>query len=192
MTYRQKPLCAHYADHPEEAAITDWAKTTGGSDPVHGTIDMGHSTGGAKIPQDYLPDDSAGENTYGVEWPVGIHKAVGGDHDLPNPGNMLSAALAVCLDSTIRIIANRMKININHLQVTVCSKADVRGTLVVDRDVPVQFQEMECIVELQAEEGTNPRLLEKLQAAAEYSCVNLQTLRNGVDVNTKLEVKEGQ
>lgn len=188
MTYRQKPLCARYTEHPEEAAITDWAQTTGGKDPIHVTVNMGHSIGGANISQDYLPEDSVGDETYDVEWPVGIHKAVGGDHDLPNPGNMLAAALAACIDTTTRIIANRLSIQIKKLQVTVCTKADVRGTLVVDRNVPVQFQEMECSIELQAKEDANTKLLERLHKAVEYSCVNLQTLRNGVDVKTNLEI----
>ncbi len=188
MTYRQKPLCARYTKCPQEAAITDWAKTTGGKDPVHVVINMGNSTGGANIAQDYLPEDNVGDNGYGVELPIGIHKAVGGDHDLPNPGNMLAAALATCIDTTTRIIANRLSIQIQHLQVTVCTKADVRGTLIVDREVPVQFQEMECTIELEATEDTKPKLLKRLLAAVEYSCVNLQTLRNGVDVNTNLKV----
>ncbi|MGM0588928.1 MAG: OsmC family protein [Bacteroidota bacterium] len=189
MTYRQKPLCAHYAEHPEEAQITDWAQTNGASDPVHGTINLGRSIGGATIPQDYLPEDTSGDETYDVEWPVGIHKAVGGDHDLPNPGNILAAALATCLDSTIRIIANRMNLPLKNLQVTVASHADVRGTLVVDREVPVKFQKMECTIEIEPAEEVNPKLLKKLHKAVEYSCVNLQTLRNGTDVRTKLDIK---
>jgi uncharacterized OsmC-like protein len=189
MTYRQKALCARYTEHPEEASIIDWARTNGGEDPVHGIINLGRSIGGADIPQDYLPADRAGEEGYDMELPVGIHKAVGGEHDLPNPGNLISAALAACLDTTIRIIANRLGIQIEGLQVMVSSHADVRGTLVVDRNVPVQFQEMNCTIKLKATKETNPRLLDKLLAAAEYSCVNLQTLRNGVEVNTELKVQ---
>jgi hypothetical protein len=41
---------------------------------------------------------------------------------------------------------------------------------------------MRCQVAIQAAEGTDPGLVEKLMAAAEYSCVNLQTLRSGVAV----------
>ncbi len=41
---------------------------------------------------------------------------------------------------------------------------------------------MRCQVTIQAAEGTDPTLVEKLLAAAEYSCVNLQTLRTGVSV----------
>jgi hypothetical protein len=37
----------------------------------------------------------------------GTHTAVGGESDYPVPGELLCAAVASCLDSTIRTIANR-------------------------------------------------------------------------------------
>ncbi|HEV2236382.1 MAG TPA: OsmC family protein [Ktedonobacterales bacterium] len=162
---RQQPLRDRYKVAPAEALITDHARTINGveTDPFHGTV----------VP---------GSQDYGVEWPFGIHRAVGGDHDGPNPGDLLCAALATCLDSTIRIIANRLAITLVSLEVDVSADVDVRGTLVVDRAVPVGFQTMRCQVKIQAAEGTDPSLVEKLLAAAEYSCVNLQTLRSGVAI----------
>jgi uncharacterized OsmC-like protein len=162
---RQQPLRERYKVAPAEALITDHARTINGveTDPFHGTV----------VP---------GGQDYGVEWPFGIHRAVGGYHDGPNPGDLLCAALATCLDSTIRIIANRLSIALVALEVDVSADVDVRGTLVVDRRVPVGFQTMRCQVTIQAAEGTDPGLVEKLLAAAEYSCVNLQTLRSGVAV----------
>jgi hypothetical protein len=68
--------------------------------------------------------------------------------------------------------------------VDVTANVDVRGTLVVDRQVPVGFQKMQCRVAIQAAPGTDSKLVEKLLAAAEHSCVNLQTLRSGVAVET--------
>jgi len=84
----------------------------------------------------------------------------------------------------IRIIASRLGVKLNSLEVEVSADIDVRGTMVVDRDVPVGFQKMRCNVNIQAAEGTNHQLLGKLLAAAENSCVNLQTLRSGVPVET--------
>lgn len=164
---RQHPLRERYKEAPKDAWITDRAKTTGGvdTDPFHGAI----------VP---------GSQEYGIVWPFSIHHAVGGDHDGPNPGDLLCAALAACMDSTIRIIANRLGVLLTSLEVDVTAEVDVRGTLVVDRTTPVGFQTMRCQVHLQAAEGTDPQLLEKLLAASEYSCVNLQTLRAGVSVET--------
>ncbi len=66
----------------------------------------------------------------------------------------------------------------------VTADVDVRGTLVVDRQVPVGFQKMQCRVDIHADTGTDSKMLERLLAAAEHSCVNLQTLRAGVAVET--------
>jgi uncharacterized OsmC-like protein len=187
---RQEPLKERYRARSQEAVITDYARTIMDKemDAVHGLLNLGRSEGGAQIGVEYAAQD---DEEYGVEWPTGIHRAVGGDHDLPNPGNILSAALAVCFDSTLRMIANILEVELDYLSVTVSSTADVRGTLVVDRDVPVEFQEMVLHVDLKTEKGTPPRLIAKLLKAAEYSCVNLQTLRKGVPVEMEFDVDQG-
>src|SRR5690606_21626049 len=99
---RQDPLRERYRTAPDEAAITDRARTVGGvgTDPFHGFV----------VP---------GSEDSGVEWPFGIHRAVGGYHDAPNPGDVLCAALAVCLDSTIRMIADRLGVTLTSLAVDV-------------------------------------------------------------------------
>jgi uncharacterized OsmC-like protein len=167
---RQDPLRERYKTATEEARITDRARTKDGlqTDPFHGQV----------VP---------GSQDYGIAWPLAIHKAVGGHHDGPNPGDMLCAALASCLDSTLRMIANRLGIGLRSLEVVVEADVDLRGTLVVDRSVPVGFQKMRCNVRLEAAEGTDPDIVKRLLAAAEHSCVNLQTLRSGVAIETSLD-----
>lgn len=171
MKERQEPLRKRYRERPKEGLIRDRARTTSNAstDPVHGYVEPG-------------------SQDYGVSWSFGIHRAVGGDHDAPNPGDMLCAALATCLDSTLRIIANRLGVSLNRLEVDVGADIDVRGTLLVDRNVPVGFQAMRCNVSIEPAEGTDPKLVEKIVAAAEHSCVNLQTLRSGVQVETSLSI----
>jgi uncharacterized OsmC-like protein len=165
---RQDPLRERYRSAVNEARITDGARTLndGAGDPFHGTV-------------------VAGEG-HGSPWRFGIHRAVGGDHDLPNPGDMLCAALASCLDSTIRMIADRLDIRIESLEVAVTAEVDVRGTLLVDRNVAVGFQSMQCRVQFQPAAGADPAKLRVLLAAAEHSCVVLQTLRKGVPVETHI------
>jgi len=179
---RQRPLKNRYQTVPEEALITDWARSVQRieGDVVHGHLNLGHSSGGANLDQPYVSGEDQQE--YGSEWATGIHRAIGGNHDLPNPGNILSAALTICMDSTIRMIANIMEIELAYLQVRVSANADVRGTLVMDREVPVQFQEMTCEIEIQAADQTPPQELKNLLQAAKYSSVNLQTLEKGVPV----------
>jgi uncharacterized OsmC-like protein len=168
---RQDPLRARYRSAPQEASITDRARAIGGTgtDPFHGRV----------VP---------GSVEYGVEWPFGIHRAVGGYHDAPNPGDMLCAALATCVESTIHMIADRLAVRLESVEVETTANVDVRGTLIVDKSVPVGFQSMRCRVRLKPAAGTDPGLVEKLFAAAEHSCVNLQTLRAGVPVETELAI----
>lgn len=164
---RQDPLCERYRVAPGEAVITDRARTRGGvdTDPFHGQVVIGDEAHGAVLP-------------------FGIHRAVGGYGDAPNPGDMLCAALATCLDSTIRIISDRLGVVLESLEVKVTAEVDVRGTLLVDKTVPVGFQSLRCDVAISATPGTNPRLIDKLVAASERCCINLQTLRSGVTVTT--------
>jgi uncharacterized OsmC-like protein len=164
---RQDPLRERYKQAAQEVWITDRGRTTRGveTDPFHGYV---------------MP----GSQDYGIVWPFGIHDAVGGYHDGPNPGDLLCAALASCLDSTIRIIAGRLGITLVSLEVDVTAEVDVRGTLAVDRQVPVGFQKMHCRTNLVAAPDTDPKAIAQLMAAAEYSCVNLQTLRSGVAVES--------
>lgn len=162
---RQAPLRASYAEQPDKAVIYKRVQTQfrEGRDALHGTVVPG---------------------AYGVVWPYGIDRAVGGMHDAPNPGEMLCAALAACQDSTIRMIADILGIVLQELAVEVVGKVDVRGSLMVDRTVPVGFESLECNVSLQAARGTPPELVSKLMQQAERSCINLATLRSGVPVRT--------
>jgi uncharacterized OsmC-like protein len=82
------------------------------------------------------------------------------------------------------MIANLLGVELEFLTVDVSADVDVRGTLAVDRQVPLGFQAMRCDVRLRAKEGTSPELLEKLRVAAERSCIVNQTLRSGVPVQT--------
>ncbi|MBV7328609.1 OsmC family protein [Chloroflexi bacterium TSY] len=109
----------------------------------------------------------------------------GGDHDAPNPGDILCAAVAACLDSTIRIMAEHLRVTLTMLEVTVMAQVDVRGTLLVEKSVPVGFQSMQCHVKLEPIEGTNPALVQKLVGMSERCCVNLQTMIGDIAVETK-------
>ncbi|BBB26052.1 OsmC family protein [Amphritea japonica] len=162
----QKPLKEQYQRHPDLAMVIDHARTSGevASDPFHSRVD---------------PMDGCG-----VSVPVGVHAAVGGQHDAPTPGDLLCAALAACQDSAIRMVANLMEIELLELEVRVTATADVRGALAMDRAVPVGFQAMTCEVKMKVKEGTPLKQLERLQVAAKECCVVQQTLKSPPPVTT--------
>lgn len=168
---RHAPLRERYRRTPEVAWITDGATALHGAglDPFHGLVQIGTSAP--------------------VRFSYGIHRAVGGDHDLPNPGDLLCAALAACLDATLRMVADRFGVTVQELTVTVSADVDVRGTLAVRHDVPVGFQAMHCRVDLAVPADTNHDSLEAVKVWSERSCVNLQTLRRGVDIDTVFRVR---
>ena len=165
VTSRQEPLRRRYREKPEQAQIADHARAANTSqDPYHGAA-------------------VAGDGEISLDF--GIHRAIGGDHDLPNPGDMLCAALAACLDSTLRMIASRMGIVLKVLAVDVRAFADVRGCLMVDRQIPVGFQRIDVDVLIEAEADTDPAQVSRLTSVAERCCVVLQTLRSDIAVETK-------
>ena len=167
----QAPLRKRYAENPEPAFITDTARTTGTGlpDPFHGTVIPGRG--------------------HGEKWSYGVHRAVGGPYDAPVPGDILCSALATCMESTIRMIADRLSVELQSLEVSVSADVDVRGTLAVDPDVPVGFQSMRCEVEMEPVGDVDAELLQKVFRGAERSCVVLQTLRSGVDVDATLSTE---
>jgi uncharacterized OsmC-like protein len=103
---------------------------------------------------------------------------------------MLCAALAACQDSAVRMVANRLGVEILALEVRVTAQVDVRGTLGIDAAVPVGFQSMTCDIGLQVKEGTPPKLREVLESAAQRCCVVQQTLHHPPPVLTRFVVTD--
>jgi uncharacterized OsmC-like protein len=162
----QWPLRTQYKETPALAMVIDDARTCGldPSDPLHTQVE---------------PMDGCG-----VVVPIGVHRALGGLHDAPTPGDLLCAALAACQDLSIRMVANLLGIELVALEVRVSATVDVRGAMAMGRDIPVGFQSMTCDIRLQAREGTAPELLDRLREAAQRCCVVQQTLRHPPPVQT--------
>lgn len=173
---RQAPLRRAYAQNPRAALIVDRGRTTDRApgDPVHTTARPGQEYPGER-----------------VEIAVGTHRGVGGLHDAPNPGELLCATLAACQDSTVRMVASLLGVRLTALTVDVEGDVDLRGTLAVEPSVRVGFQAMRSRTRLDVAPGTPPRSVELLLAAAERSCVVLDTLRHGVDIASDFHVAQG-
>jgi uncharacterized OsmC-like protein len=145
----------------------------GAGDPFHGTVRA-----------DNLADLDA---PYGVEWRYGIDRAVGGLHDAPNPGELLCAALAACADTTVRMIADLIGVELVELEVEVAGRLDVRGALMIDPEVPVGFQHLNVVLRADPAPGSPAERLDQLALAAERCCLVLATLRDGVPIDVTFE-----
>ncbi len=167
MAERQARLTKIYEHDPSQAMITDSAGTrsapAGALEPLHSSVTAG-----------------------GFVIPIAVHCAVGGDGDGAVPGDILCASLASCMDSTLRIIANRLRLTLISLEVRATADVDVRGTLCVEPSVPVGFQKMHLSVDLKAAEGTNHKLIAALFKGAKHSCVVFQTLKLALPITIQI------
>jgi uncharacterized OsmC-like protein len=167
---RQAPLRRLYGLDPAAARIVDTGRT----------VD--------RAPGDAVHTAAVPGAEYEVEIPVGTHRDVGGLHDAPNPGELLCATLAACQDSTMRMVADLLGVSLTSLAVEVEGDVDLRGTLAVDARARVGLKAMRCRTRLAVAPGTPERSVRLLCAAAERSCVVLDTLRRGVEVTSDFDV----
>lgn len=163
---RQAPLVRRYRQDPQAAIIHKQARTVPeeGCDPFHVAV---------TVDGPYPP----------TLWWLGVDDKVGGHSDLPNPAELLLAALAGCHESTMRVVADHLGVEIHSLEVVAHGEVDARGCLAMDPSVRVGFQSIELSVRLQVADGTDPQRLERLKASADRLCVTGDTLRSGVSVD---------
>jgi uncharacterized OsmC-like protein len=106
---------------------------------------------------------------------AGLHPATGGDGSLACSGDMLLEALVACAGVTMRAIATSRGMEIKG-SVRAEGDLDFRGTLGLDRDVPVGFRAIRLVFALESD--ASPEDLDALMDATRRYCVVLQTLAN--------------
>ena len=105
---------------------------------------------------------------------AGLHEATGGTGSLACSGDMLLEALAACAGVTLNAVATSIGVEIRNGIVKTEGDLDFRGTLGVSKEVPVGFQEIRLIFEL--ESNAEVEQLKKLLELTERYCVVLQTI----------------
>lgn len=170
----QAPLKAQYQERPELASITLRVKSrvTDLADPLHCTISP----------------EAAPE----VAWQSGAHPGVGGVGDVPCSGDLLLGALAACQEITLRMVAAAMGIELEALEVEAIGELDLRGTLGVDRQAPVGFSHIRCETRVAVKDDGRPERARRLLENAERYCVVLNTLRNGVPVESTFALQPSE
>jgi uncharacterized OsmC-like protein len=145
----QEPLKQRYRDDPESAIVTLQA-----SGELDAGIACSVQTGRALAE-------------------AGLHPASGGDGGLVCSGDMLLQALVACAGVTLRAVATSLEIPVAG-SVHAEGDLDFRGTLAVDRDVPVGFTAIRLRFDLESD--ASPDELETLLRLTQRYCVVLQTL----------------
>jgi uncharacterized OsmC-like protein len=162
----QAPLKEKYRSDPTSALVVTAAHSTSSdlSDPRHCSVAP------TEFPELVIHS--------------GLHTAAGGAGDTPCSGDILASALAICEESTLRSVAANMGVELDSVHVDVRIHWDFRGTMGVDRDVPVGATGIEMRTEVKVKDGVDPERAKRLLASAERYCSTLQTLRHGVEVST--------
>ena len=109
------------------------------------------------------------------ETTAGLHPAGGGSGELACSADMLLEALVGCAGVTLAAVATAMSIPITGAKIVAEGVWDARGTLGVDRAVPVGLTEIALRFEIASDAPAEK--IAKLVDLAERYCVIAQTLR---------------
>jgi uncharacterized OsmC-like protein len=106
---------------------------------------------------------------------AGLHPATGGDGTLACSADMLLEALVACAGVTVSAVATAMGVKLRGGRVTAEGHWDARGTLGVDREVPVGLTDIALTFELDTD--ADAASVQRLVEMSERFCVIYQTLR---------------
>ncbi|GGB26217.1 peroxiredoxin [Flexivirga endophytica] len=105
---------------------------------------------------------------------AGLHAATGGDGSDACSGDMLLEAVLACAGVTLRAVALASGVELRSVEGRAEATFDARGTLGVDRSVPVGIQDL--ALEFVADTDATDQQLERLGKMAERYCVVGQSL----------------
>jgi uncharacterized OsmC-like protein len=146
----QGPLKQHYREEPGAAQIT--LRATGRlGEGVSCSVETGRAIAVA-----------------------GLHPATGGDGTQLCSGDMLLEALVACAGVTLGAVATSLGLEVRGGTVRAEGDLDFRGTLAVDKSVPVGFTDIRLSFELDTDADSEQ--LATLQRLTERYCVVLQTI----------------
>ena len=106
---------------------------------------------------------------------AGLHPATGGSGTSACSGDMLLEALVACAGVTLNSVATALGIALRDATIHAEGDLDFRGTLGVDKNVPVGFRAIRLRFELDTDAPAEQRA--KLLELTERYCVVYQTLR---------------
>lgn len=156
----QAPLKERYREQPGAARITLSARGSETDAPVGCSVDLGRAIQQAEA-----------------------HTGVGGPGTGACSGDLLLGALAACAQITCQMVAAAMDLPTERIEVVAEGDLDLRGTLGVEREAPVGFEEIRLRFELDAP-GASEEQIASLVEKTERYCVVLQTLEGAPRIAT--------
>lgn len=162
----QQPIKDHYRTDPDAALTALHARADFRDDGLTCTVD-------------------------GFAGPVraGLHRATGGDGSDACSGDMLLEALLACAGVTLRTVATAMGLDVRSARLEARSTFDARGTLGLDREVPVGIGPVQVVVELDTD--ADAATLERLARSTERYCVVGQSLSAPITIEMRRRADAG-
>ena len=115
---------------------------------------------------------------------AGLHPATGGSGLELCSGDMLLEALVACAGVTLKSVATALDIALKSGTVSAEGDLDFRGTLGVDKDVPVGFAAIRLTFDIDTDAPQDK--VDLLLKLTERYCVVYQTIRSGPPVAVTL------
>lgn len=160
----QKPIRDQYTDDPSQAmkTLTAEGEVEFGKIAIHVDSHLG------KIP-------------------AGLHEATGGDGSWACSVDILLQSLVGCAGVTLAAVATSMELDIESAKIVAEADLDFRGTLGMDRNVPVAATAIRMNFHVKtADTDILPETLEKLIELTERYCVVFQSLQNPPKMSSHL------
>lgn len=117
---------------------------------------------------------------------AGLHPNAGGEAGRACSAELLLESLVACAGVTLLTVATALEIEVSTGHVVAEGQLDFRGTLAVDREVPVGLSAIRLTFQLTS--SANEEQLTQLLALTERYCVVLQTLRNSTAIDSSVVV----
>ncbi|MGR2752478.1 OsmC family protein [Agromyces arachidis] len=147
----QAPLKERYREDPDAAVATVSARGSFADPGITATIE-----------------------TWAGPIRTGLHPATGGDGGDACSADFLLQALLGCAGVTLRSVATAMGVEIRSAELRAEAVFDARGTLGIDRAVPVGV--MDVVVTAIVDTDADDAALERLRTGTERFCVVAQSL----------------
>ena len=158
----QAPIKERYKADPSAAVITLKAKGEVGGEGLTCKLETGRALAVA-----------------------GLHPATGGSGLELCSGDMLLEALVACAGVTLKSVATAVEVPLKSGLVLAEGDLDFRGTLGVDKEAPVGFQEIRLRFEVDTDAPQDK--LDLLLKLTERYCVVYKTIKNGPKVSVSLK-----
>jgi uncharacterized OsmC-like protein len=100
----------------------------------------------------------------------------------------LLGALAACQETTLRMVAANQGIELESLEVRVTGDWDPRGTLAMGKEFPIGLTGIQCATSVAIKGDVDGERAGRFLSSAEKYCVVLNTLRNGVAVESQFQI----